>query len=252
MTGCAYSIVVGLYRLIRVLTLVIQGWWRAQFMFPGWSQPERRQQVQKWARDMLAALGIQTRSKGEIPNPTGPLLIAANHISWVDILVLLAYVPCRFVAKAELHRWPVLGGMAQAGGTLFVERQSPRDAMRVMHRMAQALNEGDLVAIFPEGTTSDGAQVMGFHANLFQAAISAQAPVQPVALTFVDEKDGASLNHAVAYVGDDSLPRTLWRIVTTTGVVAVVHWAPVQRYEQQTRQQWARAVQTGVSQAHSE
>lgn len=235
--------------MIWVVALVVKGWWWVQFRFSGWSPSERQSRVQRWARSLLIALGLQLARPEPPEGLKGPLLLSANHISWVDILVLLAVSPCRFVAKAELHRWPFLGVMAQAGGTLFVERQSSRDAMRVMHRMVQALNDGDVVAIFPEGTTSDGSQVLRFHANLFQAAITAQAPVQPVALAYQDPL-GHSCNPLVAYVGDDSLFKSLWAIVTHAGVQAVVAWAPAQPFANQTRRDWASSVEACVRKAH--
>lgn len=140
------------------------------------------------------------------------MLLVANHISWLDVYIILATCPCRFVAKSEVLQWPLVGRLAAASGTLFISRQSPRDAVRVVHQMAGHLQSGDMLAIFPEGTTSNGLQVLAFHANLFQAAISANAPVQPVALQFSDEATGqASL--APCYIDQDTLLNSLWRTV---------------------------------------
>jgi 1-acyl-sn-glycerol-3-phosphate acyltransferase len=116
----------------------------------------------------------------------GPVLLVANHISWLDIVVLHAARHCRFVSKAMCKRWPLIGTLATGAGTLYIERESRRDAMRVVHHMADALQAGDILAVFPEGTTSDGISLLPFHANLIQAAVSAGAPVQPVALRFID------------------------------------------------------------------
>ena len=112
------------------------------------------------------------------------MLLVANHISWLDILVMHAARHCRFVSKADVRHWPLIGTLATGGGTLYIERESRRDAMRVVHHMAESLKRGEIVAVFPEGTTSDGVALLPFHANLIQAAISADAPVQPVALSF--------------------------------------------------------------------
>ncbi len=141
--------------------------------------------MQAWARRMLEVLGIALQVRGQ-PPLRGPMLLVANHISWLDILVLHAARHCRFVSKADVKRWPLIGALATGAGTLYIERESRRDAMRVVHHMAASLRSGDIVAVFPEGTTSDGMTLLPFHANLVQAAISAQAPVQPVALQFVE------------------------------------------------------------------
>ena len=134
---------------------------------------------------MLERLGVHLQVDGT-PPVAGPLLLVANHISWLDIVVLHAAHHCRFVSKSDVGRWPLVGALATGAGTLYIERRSRRDAMRVVHQMVQALRDGDILAIFPEGTTGDGEALLPFHANLIQAAMSAQAPIQPVALRFVD------------------------------------------------------------------
>jgi len=138
------------------------------------------------------------------------MLLAANHISWLDVYVILATCPCRFVAKSEVRQWPLVGRLAAATGTLFISRQSPRDAVRVVHQMTEHLQTGHTLAIFPEGTTSNGLQLLPFHANLFQAAISANAPVQPVAMQFSDEATGQP-SMAPIYIDQDTLLGSIWR-----------------------------------------
>jgi 1-acyl-sn-glycerol-3-phosphate acyltransferase len=95
----------------------------------------------------------------------GPLLLVSNHVSWLDILVINAVRPARFVSKADVRHWPLVGELITAAGTLYIEREKRRDAMRVVHRMADSLREGDVVAVFPEGTTGSGLDVLPFHAN---------------------------------------------------------------------------------------
>ena len=114
-------------------------------------------------------------------------LVTANHVSWLDIAAVHAVCPqARFVSKADVRHWPLLGWLIGAVGTLFIERERKRDAMRVVHQMAESLIAGDVVAVFPEGTTGDGRALLPFHANLLQAAIAAEAPVQPVALRYTE------------------------------------------------------------------
>jgi 1-acyl-sn-glycerol-3-phosphate acyltransferase len=110
-----------------------------------------------------------------------------------------------------VRRWPLLGWLVACGGTLFIERERKRDALRVVHQVAAALRAGEIVALFPEGTTSEGHGVLPFHANLLQAAISAHAPMQPIALRYADARSPVSA--APAYVGDTSLLESLRRVL---------------------------------------
>ena len=132
------------------------GWWTIRTRFPALPAAEREARVQQWARRFLEIWRIDLQVHGQ-PPAQGPVLLAANHISWLDILVLHAAGFCRFVSKADVKRWPVIGMLATGAGTLYIERESRRDALRVVHHMREALARGEVVAVFPEGTTSDGA-----------------------------------------------------------------------------------------------
>lgn len=233
------------WRLLRALAHALGGWWTIVFAFPRMTPPQRDARVTAWARDMLGVLGIELRLKGS-PPARGPVLLVANHISWLDILVMHAARHCRFVSKADVKRWPLIGTLATGGGTLYIERESRRDAMRVVHRMAQALRAGEILAVFPEGTTSDGRTILPFHANLLQAAISADAPVQPVALAFVDAVSGAP-SFAASYVGDETLIGSLWRTLTARPLAAVVTFGDVQHAQGRDRRAWAAALRDAVA-----
>ena len=213
-------------------------------LFPRLTHAGRRGQVQTWARALLKRLEVELKVIGAPPQQ-GPLLLVSNHISWVDILALHAVCHCRFVAKADVRRWPLLGTLATGGGALYVERESRRDAMRVVHQMTQALKDGDILAIFPEGTTGDGASVLPFHANLIQAAISADSPVQPVAIQFVDAKSGMP-SQAVSYMGDDSLVSSIWRTLSARDLCAIVAFGTVQRADGRDRRAWAERLRSEI------
>lgn len=228
---------VGLWRLARALWQALRGWVTITWRFPRLSPAQRQDEVQAWARGMLAVLGIRLDVQGA-PGAQGPLLLVSNHVSWLDILVLHSARYCRFVSKADVHHWPLIGPLATGAGTLYIERASRRDAMRVVHQMAQALAEGDVLAVFPEGTTGDGFTVLPFHANLLQAAIAAQAPAQPVALTFIDTASGQPTLRP-CYIGDDTLLQSLWRTVTGASITARVCFGVPQEPDGRDRRAWA-------------
>jgi 1-acyl-sn-glycerol-3-phosphate acyltransferase len=160
-------------------------------------------------------VGIQLEVVGR-PRP-GAVLLVANHVSWLDIAVIHAACPqARFVSKADVLRWPLLGWLIREVGTLFIERERKRDALRVVQEVAAALHRGETVAVFPEGTTGSGDTVLPFHANLLQAAISDRVPVQPVALRY--HEPGQSVSTAAPYVGKITLVASIWRVVCARGL----------------------------------
>lgn len=184
--------------------------------------PARRQWLkQAWSRQMLRILGIRLEVRGAIE---AGVLLVANHISWVDIFVINAACPTTFVAKAEVRNWPLIGALAARTETLFIERQRGRHALHIAHRMAELLAGGGNVAFFPEGTTTDGAQLLPFHAALLQPAISAGVAVQPLAIAYRDA-DGKRAT-APAYVGDTSFMECVAAIMAAKGLQAELDCLP--------------------------
>lgn len=233
------------WRALRVLLHVLGGLWTIRRHFDGFNSAQRQRAVQDWSRRLLVLMGVGLSWRGT-PPATGPLLVVANHISWLDIMVLNAAAPARFVSKADVKHWPLLGALISGSGTLFIERENRRDAMRVVHHMADALRQGDVVAVFPEGTTGTGQGVLPFHANLLQAAVSAPAPVQPVGLAYVDARTGLR-SEVPVYMGDTSLVASLWRTLSASGLQAVVSYGAVQQPVGQDRRSWALALQVAVA-----
>jgi 1-acyl-sn-glycerol-3-phosphate acyltransferase len=152
---------------------------------------------------------------------------------------------CRFVSKADIKRWPLIGALATGGGTIYIERESRRDALRVVHAMTASLRGGEVVAVFPEGTTGDGKELLPFHANLIQAAIAARAPAQPVALSFLDARTRAR-SDSPSYVGDETLLGSVWRTVSGPPLVAVVHYGQAQSALGRARREWAALLRSAV------
>jgi 1-acyl-sn-glycerol-3-phosphate acyltransferase len=232
------------WRLLRALLHAIRGAAIILVLFPRWDAARREARVQRWAREMLGVFGIELELHGQ-PPVHGPVLLVANHISWLDILVMHAARYCRFVSKADVKRWPLIGTLATGGGTLYIERESRRDALRVVHHMAESLGRGEVVAVFPEGTTSDGIRLLPFHANLIQAALSAQAPVQPVALSFIDSATRA-VSHTPSYVGDETLVGSVWRTLAGPPITAVVRYGSRQFADGRDRRTWTADLRSAV------
>lgn len=209
-------------RLIGCVLCTLHGAVMCVVALPRMSTAARMAYVGKFSGRMLAVLGIGVSVSGTAPQ--GAALLVSNHVSWLDILVMNAVHPTRFVSKSDVRRWPLLGWMVACGGTLFIERERPRDALRVVHLIAQALTSGDQVSVFPEGTTTDGHGVLPLHANLLQAAIATATPIQPLALRYRDESDAVSV--AAAYIGDTTLMESLWMVVCARGLHADLRWLP--------------------------
>ena len=231
-------------KFLRVIVYVLRGYWMVRTTFPQLSDEQQARAVEVWARGMLAIIGIEVRVKGHPAQ--GPVLMAANHISWLDILVMHAACHCRFVAKSEIRSWPLVGVLTTGGGSLYIERGSNRDAMRVVHQMAAALQQGQVLAVFPEGGTGDGVTLLPFHANLLQAAISADAPIQPIALQFLDAHTQQT-SLAPCYRDTDTLVSSLWRTLCAPPLLAQVRYGESQIAQGRNRREWASDLQVTVS-----
>lgn len=218
--------------------------WTIVFRFPRLTQQDREARVHAWAQAMLRGVGIELSLRG-LPVAQGPALLVANHLSWLDIVVLHASRYCRFVSKADIRHWPLVGTLAGGAGTLYIERESRRDAHRVVHHMVERLQLGEVLAVFPEGTTSDGIAMKPFHANLLQAAISAAAPVQPLALRFVDADTGQT-SFAPRYIDDDSIFVSIWETLCVAHLRAEVTVGQPQRADGRDRRAWAADLQAEV------
>ena len=233
-----------IWKFLRGLWHVFMGMWTIYAHFPQLSAEQREMRVQAWALQFLALWDIHLKVLGQ-PVSNGPALIVANHISWLDISVIHAARHCRFVSKSDIRDWPLLGMLATGAGTLYIERASRKDALRMVKDMADAMNAGDVVAVFPEGTTSDGRDLLPFHANLIQSAILADAPVQPMSLQFVDAASGKP-SYAPCYIGDDTLIGSMWRTLTASRITAVVHFGEPQTADGRDRRAWAHDLRQDI------
>lgn len=192
---------------------LLRGLVTCALLFPWLGVRAREWHIRRWSRRLLRILGVEV----EVVDATGVVshgaarqgaMVVSNHISWLDIYVIHSWQPVRFVAKSEIRGWPVIGWLCDKTGTIFIERGRKRDAHRVLHNITDVMLQGDLVGVFPEGTTTDGTSVLPFHANLMQAPISGGLPVQPLGLNYLDAATGQP-TLAAAYIGDTTLLQSL-------------------------------------------
>jgi 1-acyl-sn-glycerol-3-phosphate acyltransferase len=137
-------------------------------------------------------------------------LIVANHVSWLDILVINHFCATRFVAKSEIGQWPLVGLLVGRAGTIFIERGRRRAVYQVLKEVAWHLTHHDPVGVFPEGTTTTGDELLPFHSNLIQAAVQAERPVLPIALRYSDLAGQRA--EAVTFIGDTTFMESVWRV----------------------------------------
>ncbi|MFF7754017.1 lysophospholipid acyltransferase family protein [Streptomyces sp. NPDC007971] len=181
--------------------------------------------VRRWSRTIVRAMGVRIRFTGTAA-PAGGLLLVANHVSWLDIPLLAAVRPARMLAKTEIRQWPVAGALVARGGALFIERDRLRALPDTVARIAGAMAEGAAVVAFPEGSTWCGRAHGRFHRAVFQAALDAGVPVQPVRLRYRQD-GGEAASTAAAFVGEDTLLASLWRVARARHLVAEVDLRPV-------------------------
>ena len=198
------------WRLARVIVHLCEGLATCALVFPFVSSSRRARLTRGWSRRLLRLCRVEVDHVGGVP-ALEHALVVANHVSWLDIFVINALDPCRFVAKAEIRSWPVMGWLAAGAGTVFIARGNRRELRHVFKGLVEVLQQGERVALFPEGTTGLQGAVLPFHANLFEAAIDAGVPVQPYALAYVDAAGG--LHPSIEYVGDTTFVDSLLRIL---------------------------------------
>ncbi len=201
---------------LHLLSAVIQ----VALLFPFCGTPRRLRLRRTWSRQLLALLGIRVEPVADPRTRIEGGLLVGNHISFIDIYVINALFPCGFVAKSEVAAWPLIGWLSRHNDTVFMERGSLKAAHRTHRHIREALGAGHNVAIFPEGTTTNGDQPLPFHAALFQSAIDAAVPVHAIAISYHDASGAPS--KAPAYIDDMSLMDCMVSTLSAGGLVARV------------------------------
>ncbi|HWW04931.1 lysophospholipid acyltransferase family protein [Collimonas sp.] len=200
------------WRLLRVLLHLIIGLWTCAIVFPLTDNAGRQRRIRLWSIQLLAICRVQvTLSNPQNSVAAARALIVANHVSWLDIFVINSIQTCQFVGKSDIRDWPLLGWLCEKGGTIFIARGKQRDVRRIFQGLVTSIEAGARVAFFPEGTTAAQGSILPFHANLFEAALDAKAPVQPYALRYLD--DQGALHPAADFIGDMTFAQSMLAIL---------------------------------------
>ncbi|HEV2136619.1 MAG TPA: lysophospholipid acyltransferase family protein [Terracidiphilus sp.] len=203
--------------LSLALTRCIFDYWSLR-MRGSLSLAQRALWLQSSCRKVLSSLRIESSVLG---NPPMRGLVVSNHLSYLDVIVLAAAMPCSFVAKSEIAGWPVFGRAARAGGTIFLVRTSRSNAISVAAEIERRLALLLPVLLFPEGTSSDGSRVLRFHSRLIDPAVVASAPITPVALRY---SAPGSDERELCWFGDTGFLPHLWKTLGARGVQAEVRF----------------------------
>ncbi|MEX1080817.1 MAG: lysophospholipid acyltransferase family protein [Halofilum sp. (in: g-proteobacteria)] len=228
-----------LYRFARLIPHLFRGMWHAATRLPKNPPPRTEFElhtVREWHRRALELAGVDVRIHGTVAR--GPVLFAANHVSWLDISGLATVIDAAFIGKRELQNWPLLGYIITRGGTIYIDRGEQGAAAGVAERMAERLHSGDRVAVFPEGTTSHGQDIRRFHPRLFEPAREANAPVQPVALRYDDP--------VAAFVDEEPFMRHVWRVLGSPRITLDIWLLPPIYPEGLQRRALARLAEQAV------
>jgi len=231
-----------IFKILRLTSLVFTGVATAMFLYQFMDRAARDRQLLAWAGKLMRILNIRLRVSGS--PPVGGAVLVANHISWLDIHVLHSLLPVRFISKAEVRDWPLLGQLAKASGTLFITREKKSDAIRVNQEMAAEIDAGECLAFFPEGTTSDGQDMRAFFPSLFQPAVDAGCPVIPAAIRYQNLAGGACLE--AAYHGDMTLLGSFWRIAKLPGLSVEVTFLPALQNDGRHRREIANQAEAAI------
>ena len=210
--------------LASALALGILRFWLRRVRGPLTDQ-ERVLWVQQTCKAIMAGAGIRYQIEGQPPTHG---LVVANHLSYLDVLILSAAMPCFFVAKMEIGGWPIFGKAARVGGTIFIDRSSLASAMTVAEQIGERLKLPIPVLLFPEGTSTDGAQVLRFHSRLIDPATTAGAPITTATIRYVIEDGTPELE--LCWFGDTLFVTHLFKALSTPGFSAHVRFGEPKVY----------------------
>lgn len=205
--------------------------------------------IRSWSRALLNIAGIEVRAVGFPSDAERPVTLVANHVSWTDIFALNSQHACHFIAKAELRSWPLAGQLLSNVGTIFIDRGDRKETHRLKHVVHDLLQAGETVAVFPEGTTSDGQDVLKFHASLLEPVVAAEGEVWVVAIRYfrrAGAADAEARTTSAAYIGDMTLLQSLFAIHQEAPVIAELRFVEAIACAGLTRREVAKRAETAI------
>ncbi len=239
------NLLICVFRTIRLATHLAYGVLLA-IIHPHLNQIRQKRVLKTWSKQLLEIFNIGIQIEGQQPSRSeSGCLIVANHVSWLDIFVVNAIHPSRFIAKSEVREWPIIGWLCKRSGTIFIDRALRQKTSATNLRISLLLEQGTCVGLFPEGTTTDGKQVGHFHSSLIQPAIDANAKIYPIALRYQD--DDGKANTAAPFIGDTTLVQSIWRIIRCSHLNALVVFTPELSTADMGRRMLARAAQDSIA-----
>jgi 1-acyl-sn-glycerol-3-phosphate acyltransferase len=210
----------GIWRVLRIILHLLGGVCTIIFVYPLASRLYRLALKQRWSQRAVKMLGVRLQVKGQL----AAHMRVSNHISWLDVIIINSIIPSVFIAKDDLRHWPIMGWLSKHTETYFMQRGSRSAAHKAAQYAANLLRDNIDVLVFPEGTTSDGSQVLPFYNALLQGAIDTAAPVQPIAIRYCDAK--GNLSQSPVFCGEINFIESLWRIVCADYLIATIHILP--------------------------
>lgn len=238
------------WRITRIITHTLIGVTLAAIALPVCNRWMRLGLIQWWCKRLLHCFNLQVTTSGTLPDiRTHGVLFVANHISWADIHAINSVIPVRFVAKMEIRHWPIFGYLVRKSGTIFINRSRHRDAARVIQIASHALRLNDNLCVFPEGTTTEGLNVLPFKSSLLQAAIEADTLIIPVAIRY--PLANGEVNLEAAYAGETSLGESMHAYLNMPQPAVHLHFCPPIAATGFSRQQLAQQTHACISTALS-
>ncbi|MEJ2114606.1 MAG: lysophospholipid acyltransferase family protein [Gammaproteobacteria bacterium] len=245
------SVLRGIFRLIHLIAHFTKGLYLSYTRLHGTQShdlnDEQHKIIEAWLHRSAEIIGIDIQVNGTPAQP--PAFIVANHISWLDIIIISSVLPVAFLSKAEIRNWPVIGTLAAKAGTLFIHRGSKNGAAEAVKIVRLKLAAGHSVASFPEAKTTKGISVDMFHARLFAAAIDTTTPVQPVALRYppLEAHSSTRINPIVAYVDGPNLVQHAFRIMCAKRTIAEVTLCKPLESSEKKRKELAQSARDAIA-----
>ena len=236
------------WRIVRLSGMMLKGLAVSVTSFARSDAVRRHQIIRDWSRELLEIAGVVVVARGFPPDAERPVTLVANHVSWSDIFALNTQRACHFIAKAELRRWPLAGRLLANVGTIFINRSDRRETHRLGRVVHDLLDAGETVAVFPEGTTSAGRDVLKFHASLLEPVVAQAGEVWVVAIRYFRQLTDGTLvrTDAAAYIGEMNMLESLQAIHAAAPIIADLQFIAAIHCAGKTRREVAQLAEQAI------